>query len=784
MSLGRRPFGRSRFDRHVAGRTASLLFIASVVAAARPAMAASTNEQAPCPSKVEESSLAKEPLTVAASINSRRLMLIESSPDDRRFVAMLVRGDLAGDRNWLEILAGDKTSLETACRARPIRRLATSSLSDLGPPFLTVNNRISWVDDEHVAFLWLDEHDRQQVIELNLVTGKSRWLTSHRTNVNKFGVGPGGLVFFAAERPHDRSRSEQLIADGFAVRNDDAYSLLRGEVDGYGSLDRAWNRDYFLSRGGGSERLLRFNAKGFASWTPHVMAFSPDGRFLLIDGTPDLIPEAWRAFDSANYVTQGIAEALDGAPDGFLARQVTQLFVVDARTGEARRLWNLPDAHGLQVAWSPDGRKLLVGPTFLPLKSKASAGRSGKAVAIVDLATGAASPVPVDADEVSPSTTLRWLDGRTIALRNGDTSRTFVETDGRWAPRKVAEPRAKPGIMFEVVEDANDPPKIIVRDESSGVSRLFLDVDPDLRDRFMLGHVSEYRWQDGSGKEWSGRLYRPVGHSEGHRYPLVIQTHGYAPMSQFSLYGKGPGAPGTGPGWSIYAAQALANRQIAVLQVDNVNDPTVFNSPAEADRALDALDGAVKSLVSDGLADPSRIGLAGYSRTGWHVEYALAHSALRFAAAIASDNFDGSYLQATLSPGASADLAVGASPFGAGLEQWLERSPGFNADKIRTPLRLQLESGGLEHALSQWELFSRLRQLKRPVELYVIPNIEKGSHALQNPRQVYAAQQGAVDWFDFWLNGREDPDPRKAEQYARWRQLRLLDRQSHLAHQR
>jgi len=31
-----------------------------------------------------------------------------------------------------------------------------------------------------------------------------------------------------------------------------------------------------------------------------------------------------------------------------------------------------------------------------------------------------------------------------------------------------------------------------------------------------------------------------------------------------------------------------------------------------------------------------------------------------------------------------------------------------------------------------------------------------------------------VDWFCFWLKGEEDPDPAKAEQYKRWRELRKL----------
>ncbi|HET9445548.1 MAG TPA: hypothetical protein VFO35_04770, partial [Steroidobacteraceae bacterium] len=31
-----------------------------------------------------------------------------------------------------------------------------------------------------------------------------------------------------------------------------------------------------------------------------------------------------------------------------------------------------------------------------------------------------------------------------------------------------------------------------------------------------------------------------------------------------------------------------------------------------------------------------------------------------------------------------------------------------------------------------------------------------------------------VDWFRFWLQDIEDPEPGKAEQYERWRKLRQL----------
>lgn len=69
-------------------------------------------------------------------------------------------------------------------------------------------------------------------------------------------------------------------------------------------------------------------------------------------------------------------------------------------------------------------------------------------------------------------------------------------------------------------------------------------------------------------------------------------------------------------------------------------------------------------------------------------------------------------------------------------------------------------------------MFSNLRYVGKPVELSIIPDIKRGVHVLQNPAQRLASQGGTVDWFRFWLKGDVDSDPAKAEQYARWRELR------------
>jgi hypothetical protein len=88
-------------------------------------------------------------------------------------------------------------------------------------------------------------------------------------------------------------------------------------------------------------------------------------------------------------------------------------------------------------------------------------------------------------------------------------------------------------------------------------------------------------------------------------------------------------------------------------------------------------------------------------------------------------------------------------------------------------LQLEVTSGGGKSAmLNSWEMFSRLRYLNKPVEYYVLPDIEHGSHVIQNPRQLLVLQGRALDWWLFWLLSIEDPAADKAPQYQDWRALK------------
>jgi len=122
----------------------------------------------------------------------------------------------------------------------------------------------------------------------------------------------------------------------------------------------------------------------------------------------------------------------------------------------------------------------------------------------------------------------------------------------------------------------------------------------------------------------------------------------------------------------------------------------------------------------------------------------------------------------------SAELEIGAVPTGDGLRKWLQRSPSFNFDRVRTPLLITaLNKWSL---LAEWGTYSGLRTSKKPVDMVML---EDAPHVLVKPQERYASQESGVEWFEFWLNGKTDPDPAKREQYVRWNELCKLQIAQH-----
>jgi hypothetical protein len=719
------------------------------------------------------------------------------SPDGRRYVIRTAYGDARRNGVWVDLWTGSLDSLEAA--ARPVRcaHLMTTGLGsrthyeaadfDADP-----SNLLHWLNDHQVAFLWSDARNNRQILSIDLITCKVKFMTHGPTNIESFAVIPGGSLLVNAQAPRAPSPSAALWARGFTVSDtSDGWSILSDDIDGRDAL--SWfDNEWLIRTATGSVRPVTVDGKRVDLTNPafREVVVSPTGRFAVIDAGVGPKPDGWDKYSSAYLQSE-----LETYPNRIPLRYV----VIDLRQGTSRPLWNAPMGFRGQIAFAPHSDVALLAPTFLPLTSSSPGadfklGAEGAAAAVIDVGTGQYQTLPIDLID-RRGVRAMWLSASALEIRSVDALgadprvQRYDRIGDHWQAaassdppsearpdRSIERPPAEsPRVHMESRQSLNTPPRIFALDSTTGQAKLALDPNPRLLSTFKLGRVERISGTLSNGRQWLGQIIYPADYVPGEKYPLLIQClYGKAwDDEEFSLDGSwGGGGMGLGPTFfAAYPGQALATRNIAVLELEVVHPSSGAQQAADVQLGIETV---AEQLSSSGLIDRNKIALDGFSRNGYWVEFTLAHSKFPFAAAVAADNYDPSYFQSALSGWRTDDEEMNGGPaFGGGLQRWLALAPGFNAEHIHTPLRMIGMSMGKPFVMAKWEIYSRLRHLHKPVELYMMPDADKfPSHTPQNPRQIIAVQERVIDWFSFWLTGREDPDPRKREQYARWHAFR------------
>ncbi|HYY72846.1 MAG TPA: prolyl oligopeptidase family serine peptidase [Candidatus Bathyarchaeia archaeon] len=515
-----------------------------------------------------------------------------------------------------------------------------------------------------------------------------------------------------------------------------------------------------------------------------AVALSPDGKWLAAITPVEEVPTSWEKLYSPppflSYGGGGVRPQHSIAAGRGTANQFVR---IDLKSGAIESLADAPSMDSVGIfggswpAWSHDGQEILLPGTFL----KASENEPTRpCVAIVDLQTKVSACVAslkegytqiTDPGDNYHTRVDIIVDARfahnnhqvkvTFDTRDGSPGRTEEyrqDADGSW--RKLGETlgaaeTGPAGLQVRIKESFQEAPLLTA--SNKGGSRVLWDPNPQLKE-MELGKASLYKWKSSDGREWEGGLYKPAGYEDAKRYPLVIQTHGFI-ESEFLPSGLYSAA---------FATREMAVAGIIVLQTAYGDRDCEMETVNEASCEVGMITSAANQLISDGLADPEKIGIIGFSRTCYYVMEALTTTSLRYKAALVTSGVMADYFQ-FVSAGGFEDFekVIGAKPFGEGLQEWLKRSPGFNLDKVNTPLLIGAE--GIDDVLNMWLPYAGLHYLKRPVDLIVL-NTEE--HVLTNPRVRMTSQGGSVDWFRFWLQGCEDPEPTKAAQYERWRKLR------------
>jgi hypothetical protein len=420
-------------------------------------------------------------------------------------------------------------------------------------------------------------------------------------------------------------------------------------------------------------------------------------------------------------------------------------------------------------AWAKDGGSLVLSGAYLPLDIHDPAEREArqKRTFVAEIKLPSREIVKITEAELAVA---KWDQvTERLLLEPGNArvdspTQAYEKVGETW--KQVALTAADTQIDnpadVTLEEDINTPPKIFVSDPKGDRKTQIFDLNPAFA-QLQFGKVEAVSWKATDGHEVLGGLYLPPDYTPGMQYPLVIQTHGFR-KDRFWI---------DGPWSSAFAAAALAAKGIVVLQVggssDASDDSKYVESPEEAPRQMAAYEGAIDYLDDRGLIDRNRVGMIGFSRTVFYVEYTLTHSKYQFAAVTLADGFDGSYVNYLLWPTVDYVRVNGGPPIGSSLPSWLKNSPGFNLDKVSAAVRL--EDYGPAMFLGGWQWFSGLSLLERPVDFVWLPD---GTHLLVKPSERVTSQQGNVDWFSFWLLGEGDSDSAKREQYNRWEGLRTL----------
>ena len=676
------------------------------------------------------------------------------SPDGKQFVVVLKRGNLEKNTNDYSMLLFQTAKVFE----RPVPKTLAS--------FSSSSNRegiknIQWLDDnDTLLFLGERPGETTQLYSVRCSSGQIAQFTHEARNVAGYSASAHGeRIVFGTENPTQDIVDAEALRDGFHVSNEPLSGLIAGHIA------VCCQQLFVLDAAQGSARPLHLQGKLWQD--PLDLYVSPDGRYLVIRTNVASFPTLWSEYTNEDLKQLLALKVPKGSPTSFIDRYE----LIDIQESSSRFLLDSPVGALSEVAWSPNSQSVIVTGAFLPLdvQDPTELAARQSVMFTVEVKIPHLNIVKIESHDlklVGWDPTKKLLMFRTTRNENLSGAAPALEyyrnRGSRWERVTSEIGNLGPTLPeIRVDQDLNTPPRIVAARSQTSESAVLLDPNPQFK-KLALGRVEDVSWTGGGGREVHGGLYLPPDYVPDHRYPLVIQTHGF---DRHGFWIDGSFTTG-------FAAQPLAAKGIVVLQIPDSHD--AIGTPEEAPLMVETYEKAIEFLDVRGIIDRNRIGIIGFSRTCFYVKYMLTHSSYHIAAASVADGVDGGYFGYLAFPGFIADrddLLLGAAPFGEGLSVWIKRSPGFFLDKVQGPVRIQ--AIGPESLLSEWQWFAGLSRLGKPVEFMYLP---EGDHILEKPWERMVSQQGNVDWFCFWLKGEEDPDPAKVEQYKRWRELRKLQK--------
>lgn len=421
----------------------------------------------------------------------------------------------------------------------------------------------------------------------------------------------------------------------------------------------------------------------------------------------------------------------------------SEIFVIDAEAGATPRqvtTWEGPDSNPV---FSPDGRTI----AYLRGGPAKYAGYDPQQVATVSVNGG--EPTLINAQLDRDASSVRWsTNGKTLHfLVADDRVQSIVSAPSKGGAITTIFPtRAERGVAqsFEV------GPRGIVALASFG------QVPAELyrvRDGFALtahneeliksiewATVEAYDATGDDGVAVGSMLLKPPGYRPGVKYPTIVYVHG-GPVAQ--------------DGFEFdTTSQALAAGGYLVVNPNyrgSSGRGTDFSRAIYADWGnleIRDIHAVVDKLVADGLSDPDRLGIGGWSYGGINTNYAIATDT-RFAAAVSGSG------ASNIIAGYGTDQYIRQYENELGLpweslDTYLKISyPFLHANRIETPTLFMCGEKDFNVPLINSEqMYQALRSLDVPTKLIIYPG---EYHGLSKPSYIQDRLERMIDWYGEYL---------------------------------
>ncbi|HEY8713300.1 MAG TPA: S9 family peptidase [Thermoanaerobaculia bacterium] len=657
--------------------------------------------------------VAASPLTMTDYVSMPAISAVHFSPEGSRIAYVITRPNFAHASydGEIHVINTDGTGDVTLTR---------SDASDDHPRWSP--------DGKRIAFL-SDRGGRTAVFTIDVDGGEASALTDEPTAIRDFDWSPDGrmIVFTRGDdATADEKRRTKEKDDAHVIGENPRYSRLYAiDVD--------------------SRRVRRLTDGAYSVW---AFSISPDSRTIVFDRSPGV-----------------------GLDDLYR----TDLSIMPMNGGEPRPLVKRAGIDRSPL-FSPDGKSIAFmsgGGVHDWLRENA--------LYVVSVERGAGSQSALGRLESRPYVVSARYDRTPESFFWSADSRS-IYFDGPWNTTSqlfrvnaggdgFANVSNVAGVLSEsdvdtkhdqaafVFQTLTEPPELYVSSLRKFAPRRLTNINAAYRDR-TIGETRLVRWKNPKdGLEIEGLLTLPLGYVPGKRVPLLTFVHG-GPASHFDQAFLGYLA-------YIYPVQIFAADGYAVLRPNPRGTGGYGEKFRAANRddwgGMDWIDinAGIDKVIADGIADPGRLGLMGWSYGGFMTAWAAGHSDRFKAISIGAPvvdllSFHGTsdirdFIPNYFPPPASTEAPILEEMKHAPLSLDLlrEHSPLWHLRPTKTPILIQQGEADERVPLSQGTMLYRmLDELGANVTMVTYP---RSQHTPREPKLRLDVGRRNIEFMEKWV---------------------------------